>query len=169
MNEIGQIRRNGRILKNQPATNGYVNVCVCKNGKVKTLRLHRVVAEAFIPNPENKPQVNHKDGNRKNNDLKNLEWVTASENHIHAYRVTKNQKPNRNMAGKFGEHHNRSKSFSIEYPSGEKIKYCSGLEFVRLTGHDHTAISWARVRGKKTHRFVRGTMKGLVVHFEIKG
>ena len=54
------------------------------NGVQKRCRVHRLVAIAFIPNPDNKPYVNHKDGNRSNNHVSNLEWVTASENAIHA-------------------------------------------------------------------------------------
>lgn len=53
----------------------------------KNIRVHRLVAEAFIPNPENKREVNHKDGNHFNNAADNLEWVSGSENCIHAYRV----------------------------------------------------------------------------------
>jgi hypothetical protein len=57
------------------------------NGKLKKYSVHRLVALAFIPNPDNKPEVNHIDGNPSNNHISNLEWVTASENLLHAYRI----------------------------------------------------------------------------------
>ena len=58
------------------------------SGVRKGLRIHRLVAQAFIQNPEQKPCVNHIDGNRKNNSVENLEWVTHSENSVHAYKRT---------------------------------------------------------------------------------
>ncbi len=63
----------------------YNVVQLALDNKTKCMRLHRVVAMAFVPNPENKPFVNHKDGNRYNNLPENLEWVTHQENVIHAY------------------------------------------------------------------------------------
>lgn len=66
---------------------GYFRTNLAKNGVNKTVKVHRIVAEAFIPNPLNLPQVNHKDGNKQNNSVKNLEWCSASENQKHAFRM----------------------------------------------------------------------------------
>ena len=63
---------------------GYMNVCLRKNGKGKTEKVHRIVAKAFLPNPLNKREVNHIDGDKTNNELWNLEWATPSENMKHA-------------------------------------------------------------------------------------
>lgn len=75
-----------RILKPH-IVNGYVMVTLCKNNKTFNASVHRLIAEAFIPNPDNKPQINHIDGNKSNNNIDNLEWCTPSENMIHAYKM----------------------------------------------------------------------------------
>lgn len=81
----------GRVLKPIPRVMTenltYAQVGLCKHGVSRVTHIHRLVALAFIPNPDAKPQVNHKDGNGMNNDLDNLEWATISENGLHAYRV----------------------------------------------------------------------------------
>lgn len=77
----------GKILSGSNYSNDYKFIPLCKNGTVKPQMIHRIVATAFIPNPENKPQVNHIDGNKKNNRVDNLEWVTQSENMIHAAKI----------------------------------------------------------------------------------
>ena len=67
---------------------GYLYVCLSKNNKHKVKTLHRLVAIYFIPNPDNKPCVNHIDGNKKNNKVENLEWCTYKENTCHAYKTS---------------------------------------------------------------------------------
>jgi len=67
--------------------NGYDHISLWKENIEKRFKVHRLVAQAFIPNPENKPQVNHIDGDRKNNHVSNLEWVTGKENAQHAIKT----------------------------------------------------------------------------------
>lgn len=72
--------RKEKILKPKKKRNGYLQVHLSKNGKLKSFQIHRLVAEAFIPNPNNYPQINHKDENKGNNVVSNLEWCTAKYN-----------------------------------------------------------------------------------------
>lgn len=72
-------------IKKPSNVKGYCHVVLDACGKVKNISVHRLVARAFIPNPDNKPQVNHIDGNKKNNHVDNLEWVTGEENIQHAF------------------------------------------------------------------------------------
>lgn len=75
-----------RELK-QDLSTGYASVVLSNKGHKRKFLVHRLVAELFIRNIENKPCVNHKDGNKTNNDVSNLEWVTYSENEIHSHNV----------------------------------------------------------------------------------
>lgn len=88
VSNTGKIRnkRNNHIYKLHPNTNGYltVNISLGSRKHRKTFLVHKAVAETFISNPENKPQVNHKDLNKINNNSLNLEWMTNKENCIHA-------------------------------------------------------------------------------------
>ena len=94
LGRIKSISRNGTIKENRilkpNKVMGYSQVGLQKYGTRKYKKIHRLVAEAFIPNPENKKEVNHKDGNKANNCVDNLEWVTTSENQLHSYYKLKN-------------------------------------------------------------------------------
>ena len=79
-------KRAGRALKQDVARNGYKRVCLSKDGQTKQHLTHRLVSSAYLANDKQLTQVNHKDGDKSNNHINNLEWMTYSENHKHAYR-----------------------------------------------------------------------------------
>lgn len=85
VSNLGRIRslKFGKKKLLNPGINkyGYINVNLCKNGEAKNHKVHRLVAQAFIPNPSNYPEVNHKDENKQNNCVDNLEWCTSQYNH----------------------------------------------------------------------------------------
>ena len=91
----------GRYISEILTENGYRRVVLSKNNKSHNFLVHRLVAEAFIPNPENKPCVNHKDLNRENNCVKNLEWVTYKENNNYADHGSKNGAAHRKRVGQY--------------------------------------------------------------------
>ena len=98
ISNLGRVKsaRYNRYLKLFFNKKGYARINLNKKGKLKTYRVHRLVAQAFIPNPNNKPQVNHKDGNKRNNCVDNLEWVTNEENYEHAIKnnlISHQEKP----------------------------------------------------------------------------
>ena len=125
-----------KILKSRKDRGGYLRVSLSKEGKVKTFKVHRLVAQAFIPNPNNLPQVNHKDEDKQNNCVENLEWCNRSYNCNYGSR-------NERMA--------KSKSIPILQFSktGEFIrKWDSAMQVERELGFNHGSISKC-LKGKK--------------------
>ena len=132
INKRGEIRNDltGKIKKPYiNKDNGYLTVDLYKNNKSQKITIHRLIAEAFIPNTESKPCIDHKDGNRQNNDVSNLRWATYSENNSRfnsngvrseRIRVT-HYKEIRNKRG--GGHISWGSVDRIEY--FEKIKDCA--------------------------------------------
>ena len=111
-------------------SHGYRAVELCINNNRYIVGVHQLVALAFIPNPENKPEVNHKDRNRSNNNVENLEWVTQSENIAHAYRNGVKPRPT---------YQNQPLQKEI-LDIIENKKYFSIREASRKTGHKRDTI-----------------------------
>ena len=95
-----------KLLKSSPTNCGYYKVQLYKNHHAKMHYVHRLVASSFIPNPNNKPQINHIDGDKSNNRALNLEWVSAKENTKHATNIGLRKPP---MAGRTGANNPNSK------------------------------------------------------------
>ena len=109
---------------------GYEMVALYKEGKARNTKVHRLVAQAFIPNPNNYPQVNHKDENKTNNDVKNLEWCTNEYNHNYG---TRNERVGKSLSKKVicittGEIFNSMREACRKYniSSGSMTECCQG-------------------------------------------
>lgn len=89
VSNLGRIKsnvRHGTIKKQTKVHNGYLTVTLHKNGTAKRIKVHRLVAQAFIPNPDGLATVNHKDENKSNNKVENLEWMSQHDNNNHGTR-----------------------------------------------------------------------------------
>ncbi len=139
------------ILKSNIPAKGYLQIHLCKNNIVKQYTIHKLIAIHFISNPKNKPCINHKDGNKLNNNIENLEWVTYSENSIHALKNGLMSSPP-TWKGKFGYDHCRS--IEIHQYCGETLKYlisfASRCETERKMGYGINNLHWAIKHKNKT-------------------
>lgn len=117
INEQGNIYsiKRKKFLKSRVQKSGYIYVTLCKNYKQYNFMLHRLIANTFILNPDKKPCVNHKDGNKLNNKISNLEWCSYSENIKHAFDNNLINLPK-------GIHHHNSKKVGQYTKKGQLIK-----------------------------------------------
>ena len=135
-----------KILNPTLDEKGYYRVGLMKNGKRKNARVHRLVAIAFIPNPYNKPCINHIDEIKTNNIIENLEWCTVKENNIHGSKLERNAKSNRErehlLIGQFDKDNNL-------------IKIYNGLREVSDAGFNSGNVS-SCCTGRKYHTYHKG-------------
>ena len=120
---VYSVKRGRNLLVKRINPSGYEVVTLCKNGVQKTMRVHRIVASAFIPNPDNLPIINHKDENRINNSVENLEWCTPRYNLM--YGGARERASNKMRGRKHTDMHNEkiSKSVAKYYSTHEsKLK-----------------------------------------------
>lgn len=128
--------RVSKILISHPNSKGYPSVTLCRNSKRRTIVIHKLVAQAFIPNVNSKPQVDHIDGNKQNNKVTNLRWVTCKENSNNP--ITYNKMTKRSVVG-----------VNIKTNA---ITYYDRISFAALDGFTCSAISRCINGGTKTHK-----------------
>jgi hypothetical protein len=133
--KYGRLKK-GRILKQTKDKGDYLVVNLYRNGKLTKGKVHRLVALTFIPNPNNLPEVNHKDGNKSNNYLSNLEWCTSKENSDHKINV-------------LGKHNRGKRPGKVEYTEKEvreikvllKEGFLSQRDIAKLYGISKSTIN----------------------------
>jgi hypothetical protein len=126
------------ILKQPYNDGGYHIVSVWIKSKGEIFRVHRLIAQAFIPNPHNKPHINHKDGDKTNNHIDNLEWCTHLENMRHAFKT--NLVPTQHKIILVDEDGNKT-SYRSKAQTGLGIGRCKGYIWERLRSGKTTAVS----------------------------
>ena len=128
----------GKMLNPTFYRGGYLQVQLSKNGKVKVCKLHRLVAQTFLPNPDNLPVVNHKDEDKTNNCVDNLEWCTQQYNINYG---TRNERHKQKMIGRTGKKNHSSKPINQYTKEGKFVKYWESAGSVeRVFGYRHENI-----------------------------
>lgn len=120
----------GKELHGQCNLKGYRQVLLCQYGASQIFSVHRLVAQAFIPNPDNLPQVNHKDRDKLNNSVDNLEWCTCQQNNEHS----------------------KSKSYKFLSPAGDVVDVFNIRKFSREHGLNHSHMVQVHKGNKPSHK-----------------
>lgn len=161
ISNLGNVRNNitDTLLKSRINTKGYLSISLSDSltrgwkHRHKSHPIHRLVTEAFIPNPENKPYVNHKNGIKTDSREENLEWVTPSENNQHAYDTGLHVCVPREQLIKMAHNNKRSKKVIQLDMDGKEIAIFSSItEAAKITGYTRTKIGMVCNGVKKTHK-----------------
>lgn len=136
-----------KFLAKNVGTHGYIRVNLRKDSKTKQVLVHRIVAEAFLDNNKGFPQVNHKDGEKTNNNLNNLEWCTEQSNTNHAYSQLKREGSRKNQ---FGADNPRSRKYLITNPDGVKVVLVGIVQYCEQNSLDASKM-YAVAKGHRKH------------------
>ena len=148
MNECGiTVTRKGVVLVQRLNRDGYCRVTLHKNRTLWTAPVHRLVAEAFVPNEQGKREVNHKDGNKQNNSADNLEWLTPKENQRHAM-----QNGLREKALQYSRD-NRKKVIATEIATGKVTHFDSVHAAEKVFGSHVTNVLSGKRNTTRGHTF----------------
>ena len=140
VSDMGRIRsfkqcKEGKIMKIKRMRDTYLYINLTKEGKCKTLSLHRIIAQTFIENPENKPCINYIDGCKENNAVSNLQWSTYKENNKHA--LEKNLRA-----------YGAKRVVLTRLIDGEKLTFPSMTKASLFLGHNRRFVTWCTQLGK---------------------
>lgn len=130
-------RLKGKVLAYNLSVAGYLNVCLCRDGKAERKLVHRLVATAFLDNPDNFPQVNHKDENKENNRVENLEWCDSKYNANYGSRNERVAKAN-------------ERPIYVVTSSGHRYYFSGIKKAAELLGLDRRTVSRC-LRGRQKH------------------
>lgn len=133
----------GNLIKPKVSKRGYLVYNIPIKSKTKSFLAHRLVGIYFIPNTDGKPQINHKDGDKKNNKVSNLEWVTNSQNGIHAFRTGLRKHTDKQKLGILKYNHSKRKEVH-QYSLGGI--YIQSFESIVLA-NDKTGVSKSAISG----------------------
>lgn len=148
---VFSLKRN-RVMTPCKSNNGYLQVHLTKDGKGKSFKIHRLVAEAFIPNPYNLPQVNHKDEDKYNNHVDNLEWCTQSYN-LNYNDGQKRRAKNRNYEDISRKRSNSQSKEVTQYDfDGSIIAVWKNAYVAEKHGYNRCMINQCCIGNKKSHR-----------------